>query len=52
VCAGLILEELRVLHFDLKAGRRRLFSVGNREEALFYTGWSLSTRSPQGLLPQ
>jgi hypothetical protein len=31
----MVLEELRVLHLDPKAGRRRLSSAGSQEEAFF-----------------
>ena len=37
VQADMVLEEPRVLHFDLKAARRRLSSAGNQEEGLSYT---------------
>jgi hypothetical protein len=33
--ADLELEELRVLHLDLNAPRRKLFSTGIQEEAFF-----------------
>jgi hypothetical protein len=39
-------KELRVLHLDPKAGRRRLFSLGNQQESDFCTWWSL-TIGPQ-----
>ena len=45
-CAGRHGAEMRVLHLDLKAVRR-LTSTGNQKEALFCTGWCLSTRRPQ-----
>ena len=35
--AGLVLEELRCLHFDLKAARRRWRSAGSKEEGLLFT---------------
>jgi hypothetical protein len=42
--ADLVLEkELRVLHLDSKAGRKKLF-FSEQGEALFWTGWSLSIR--------
>jgi hypothetical protein len=40
--ADMVLEEVRVLHLDPKASRRRLSSTGNQEEGLFCTEWSLS----------
>jgi hypothetical protein len=48
---------MRILYLDQKAGRMRLSSAGNHEEALFLTGQSLSTgccnKSPTPIsLPQ
>jgi hypothetical protein len=40
--ADKVLEELRVLHLDPKAARRRLSSAGGQEKVLFQTGQSLS----------
>jgi hypothetical protein len=37
VQADVVLEEVRDLHLDLKAARRRLPSTGNQEEGLFST---------------
>jgi hypothetical protein len=34
----MVLEELRVLHLDWKAARRRLSSAGNQREGLDHTG--------------
>jgi hypothetical protein len=36
--ADMVLEELRVLHLDPKAARRRLSSAGSKEVALDHTG--------------
>jgi hypothetical protein len=47
-----VLEELRVLHLDPKAARRRLVSAGSQEEALFNIGWSLSIGALQSLPTQ
>jgi hypothetical protein len=43
-------KELRVLHLDPKAARRRLSSAGSQEEGLFCTGWGLSLRVPKACL--
>jgi hypothetical protein len=41
----MVLEELRVLHLNLKVSRRKLFSAGSQEKGpLFHTGWSLNRR--------
>jgi hypothetical protein len=45
--ADTVLKESRVLQLDPKATRRRLISAGKQDEALFYTEWCLSTKSPQ-----
>jgi hypothetical protein len=46
VQAGLVLvQELRVLHLDPKAARKRLSSAWNQEEGHFCTGQSLSRGS-------
>lgn len=49
--ADMELEELKVLHLDLKAARRRLSST-SQEESLDHSGWSLSTWRPQSPPPQ
>jgi hypothetical protein len=42
--ADIVLEnELKCLHLDLKAGRRRPSSAGSQEEALSHVEWDLST---------
>jgi hypothetical protein len=43
--ANLVLEQLRVLHFNLKAARTRLSSTGKQVEHLICLGWSLSRTS-------
>ena len=50
--ADILLEELRVLHLDLKAARRRLSSTGSKEGTFLLTGWSLRTRSLHSLPTQ
>ena len=40
--ADMALQGLRVLHFDPKAARRRLFSAGSQEKTILGTGQSLS----------
>jgi len=50
--ADMMLEELKVLHPDPKATRRRLFSSGSHEETLFQTGQGLSTRNTKSLPTQ
>jgi hypothetical protein len=43
----MVLKELRVLHLDPKAAKRRWSSAGSQEETPFHTGWDLSTSRPQ-----
>jgi hypothetical protein len=38
----MVLDELTILHLDLKAARRRLSLPGNREALALYTGRNLS----------
>jgi hypothetical protein len=44
-------KELRVLHLDLQAARKRFLPAGSQEEAPFHTGESLSI-GPQSPLQQ
>jgi hypothetical protein len=38
----MVLEEPRILHFNLKAARRRLPSIASQEERRVHIGWSLN----------
>jgi hypothetical protein len=40
----MVLEELKVLHINPKAVRRKQSSPGSQEEAHFHPGWNLSIR--------
>jgi hypothetical protein len=47
-----VLEELRLLHLDQKAARRRLSSTDSQEKGLFNTEWSLSTQDLKAHPPE